>query len=166
MPYIGLLVCPNDVKSTGMPQLTYVVNCGLYDDLSTIPNNPLVMTTPGVFRDYSSGTTGALSMSGIQSPAQTILLSGRVYDVHYPVLYPEKYWNTSTPTVANVGFLWPGPNVPPTLIGQSLNDLSGNLALPSPLPAIHPGVVIVTFCDGHVAEIVEDTLCNLYIGAP
>ncbi len=163
-PYIDLLVCPNDVTSTGMPQLTYVVNCGLYNDPT---NAPLVMSSQGVFLDNSGGSAGAISLTDIKSPAQTILLSERVYDVHYPVLYPEKYWNTLTPTVANVGFLWPDPNVAAisgTLIGQNL--MSVGVILPAPLPAIHPGVVIVTFCDGHVAEIVEDTPCNLYIGAP
>ena len=151
-PYIGLLVCPNDVKSTGTPQLTYVVNCGLYID----PSNPGNMVTLGVFRDYHLGSTGAISLSDIGSPSQTVMLSEKL---------PARRWDTSPVLPTDVGFLWPDTSVTGTLIGLGPPATSPT-PLPPPLPAIHPGVVIVTFCDGHVAEIVEDTQCNLYIGAP
>ncbi|MCD4726198.1 MAG: DUF1559 domain-containing protein [Pirellulales bacterium] len=158
---IKLLVCPNDVQSTGNARLTYVVNCGLYDDPT---NNPLVMTRPGVFLNNAGGSANAISLSDIKSPSQTVMLSEKL---------PARLWNTPTPmptydaTMPNscVGFLWPDTSLTGQPIEFTLIGL-GPATLPAPLPAIHPGVVIVTFCDGHVAEIVEDTPCNLYIGAP
>ena len=166
-PYIGLLVCPNDVKSTGTPQLTYIVNCGLYDNpADAYPDDVADMSVPGVFRHYGGGSSIAISLSDVKSPSQTIMLSEK--------LAPPKLWSTPAPTyVINipldgscVGFLWPDTSLTGQPIEFTLIGLGPPATLPPPLPAIHPGVVIVTFCDGHVAEIVEDTPCKLYIGAP
>lgn len=155
-PYIKQLVCPSDVTSTDTPQLSYVVNCGLYND----PTAPLVMVAPGVFRDYSGGSSGAISLSDIESPSQTVMLSEKL---------PARLWSSPSLLPTYAGFLWPDttrPAVHGTFIGKDLESMSGGDKLYAPLPAIHPGVVIVTFCDGHVAEIAEDAPCRLYIGIP
>ncbi|MBU4273288.1 MAG: DUF1559 domain-containing protein [Planctomycetes bacterium] len=155
-PYIGLLVCPNDVQSTGDARLTYVINCGLYNDPTTFPLITISNPGQGIFRNYANVPPDArISLSDIRSPSQTVMLSEKL---------PARPWNTQPMLPTDVGFLWPDTNatgiIQSTLIGFETT------VLPAPLPAIHPGVVIVTFCDGHVAEIVEDTPCNLYIGAP
>ena len=35
-----------------------------------------------------------------------------------------------------------------------------------PLPHLHPGIVIMTFCDGHVESVSDDTLCSVYMATP
>lgn len=182
-PYIEQLVCPADIQSTDLPQLTYVVNCGLYnnpDEVSLAGTVNVVSpdaiadrsSALGVFNDYQLGSSGAISLSDIKSPSQTIMFSERSS--------PPKFWSAPAPAntppfddptflvTANmscVGFLWPDTS----LTGQSIEFTSigaGTATLPSPLSPIHPGVVVVSFCDGHQAEIASDTQCNLYIGVP
>ncbi len=163
--YIKQLVCPDDVTMTDVPQLTYIVNCGVYGD----PATPGTMTAQGVFRNYSGGSNGAISMSDIQSPTQTVMLSESL------PLVPPRRWDTRPnpwPLRADVcrlplAFLseYAHPELSGTLIGKSLVSTDGSVTLHAPLPAIHPGVVIVTFCDGHVAEIAEDTACTVYHAA-
>ena len=172
-PYIGQLVCPDDNPLGDVPQLTYVVNCGLYRTPTavypTVATPAADMVIAGVFRDYSGGSTGSISLSDIKSPTQTIMLSEKAT--------PQKIWSTTGPTFLVtpdfcVGFLWPETNNPAnlsvhaTFIGKESIGMEGDPTLYPPLPAIHPGVVIVTFCDGHQQEISEDTQCNLFRAVP
>ncbi|NLF08375.1 MAG: DUF1559 domain-containing protein [Pirellulaceae bacterium] len=168
MPHIEQLVCPDEAQFPETPQLSYVVNCGLYKVPANVhPTDPAAMSAPGVFRAGSSQT---FSLSDIKSPTQTIMLSEK----HTPT----KVWSTETPTFcvdvigSCVGFLWPDTTDPsnlsvyPTVIGQAMVSTDGGPTLYPPLPAVHPGVVIVTFCDGHQKEISEDAPCHLYRATP
>ncbi|MBN1393399.1 MAG: DUF1559 domain-containing protein [Pirellulales bacterium] len=181
-PYIDFLVCPADVTATGLPQLSYVVNCGLYTDMSSYayPNYLFIRSEPGVFRNYGGGSTGAISMSDVDSHSQTVLLSERLDPARRWCMYRDPtnpntpmptYEPTALPTQVNVGFLWPdststiSPELSATLIGKDLARSGGGTPLAAPLPAIHPGVVVVAFCDGHVEEISEEAPCSLYRGS-
>jgi prepilin-type processing-associated H-X9-DG protein len=178
------------------PLLTYVVNIGLYDANTSVNNPPKTgcvgaIATKGVFRDYFSYATGAvmptepmISLSDVKSPARTVMLSERVnfYDNFV------RQWNltgltsaaTTTDTTSQgatgypnalqrFGFSWPDPtvsalqmtavNVP--FMAQSTPGSSGPILLPP-----HPGVVIITFCDGHVDSVSDDALCSVYVGSP
>ena len=67
------------------------------------------------------------------------------------------------------GFTWPNAQQPPIQPPPSVPaDLTifQSMTVDIPLPRIHPGIVVMTFCDGHTDSVPEDTLCSAYLAAP
>ena len=110
---IQRLVCPDDDNAAANAHLSYVANCGLYNICppgSCVHCSPTPPPTRGVFRDYSTGSNGAISFSDVKSPTQTVMISENTFLSH-------RTWNVPVPpattvTIANVGFLWPDTTVP------------------------------------------------------
>jgi prepilin-type processing-associated H-X9-DG protein len=160
---IAGFVCPEDLGSATDARLTYVVSVGLY----SVPAAPWpTITTAGVFQDYSGGAGNAITLSDIRAPGRTVMLSEK--------LDPTRYWShlwISADGPQYFGFGWPDPTAVPTLAASMVGSLAGTLPAPLLAPVanagpLHAGVVVVTFCDGHVEKVPEDTLCREYSGAP
>jgi prepilin-type N-terminal cleavage/methylation domain-containing protein len=133
-------------SSTLKPRIAQLV-CP--DDLPTIQSAlTYVVNTgtnnTGIFLDYS-GTTAPISLSNVKSPSQTVMLSEKI----------DAARDYSAYTVS-MGFTWPLATDTTTTIGAA-----------TVLPAIHRGIVIVTFCDGHVdSSLADNALCKDYSGVP
>ena len=139
-PRIPQLVCPDDLP-TVTPALTYVVN------ITSVTGPPV---RGPLFGDYSAGASSALSLSSVTSPSQTVMISEK----------PGQNLNYSTYN-ASMGFTWP---TPPSPIPPASPDTTPAVA--TPLPPIHRGIVLVTFCDGHVDSLADDEKCWKYSGLP
>ena len=100
--------------------------------------------------------------------------------------------DTSTTTTTNIfqwfGFTWPNCQQPPLVPQPTPADLAvmvGTSTTPGtqigvqqyplsspaastycPLPRLHPGVVLMTFCDGHVDAVADDAQCSAYLATP
>jgi prepilin-type N-terminal cleavage/methylation domain-containing protein len=131
----------------------------------------------GVFRDYSGGPTSALALSSIGSPTRTMMLSEKFWwpvpgtFAALPLFNPNRQWTDNS--AMRLGFTW--PNYPPLPLPVVQPDSTQDLATMSigvpyvdptsqvsywpPLPIIHAGVIIITFCDGHTETMPETTLC-------
>ena len=158
--HIDQLVCPDDADASVVYPLTYVLNLGLYGTAPT-PSD-LGLTSPGVFRDYSGGTNNAISLPNVKSTSQTIMFSEKSSSA-IP-LNPGRQWTddpvnlglTPAQMQAQLGFSWPDPSIP----------AFANITVSNSLRPIHPGIVIVTFCDGHTESLSDDTLCSDYLAVP
>jgi len=136
------LICPDDPKAAPQPgtaPLSYVVNCGLPGDADTAAegvfhNHNADLKPVYVSKDYVESHDGA---------AYTLLTSENLQ---------AGYW--SDVEEANVGMVWfrePGPtsNVNQGRdVGPRPQDVQ--YARPS---SYHPGVAIVSYCDGHAATL-------------
>lgn len=182
-PHISVFVCPSDYENNSVCPLTYAVNLGLYNDLpnSTFNQNGFTGTLaiPGLFRDYSAGPTEKVLLSSVKSPSHTVMLSEKHYlntNASLPPL-PQRQWTDNT--AANLGFAWPNyppqpvpapqPTPPTTILSQAMigvETLVAGVKYWPPLSSIHPGIVIVTFCDGHTESISNDAQCTVYAGLP
>ena len=135
-PYIKQLVCPN-MPSSNTPALTYVVNVGDPD------------TETGLFRDLgSSSVVRPITLDDVKSTSQQPMIS----ELAEPT---DRQWDVTDPPdvvlATQFGFPWP----------ESLAD-ANNLPVTNMLPSIHPGIVIITFCDGRVESVADDALCSIY----
>ena len=142
------------------------------------------------YYSYNPPTDTVISLSDVKTPARTVMLSEKINNWD-STLTRTRVWNkqlvngagnqTMTPPQyplsriirTNVweyfGFSWPDPN--PSLPNANLlAPITVNVplsALPlyntrSNITTPHPGVVIITFADGHVDSISDDTLCSVY----
>jgi len=184
---IGQFVCPDDNDDSVMCALSYVGNLGLYNDSvnSTFQQNGEtgIVAIPGIFRNYSVSTAGMLSMSSVKSASQTVMLSEKRItltsekDDFVPAMpIPGRQWTDTD--FRKVGFSW--PNFPPlpapapqpdstTVLKGATIGLSQTLATVkywAPLPPIHTGIVLVTFCDGHTETISDDVEAQVYRAIP
>ncbi|MCE5268758.1 MAG: DUF1559 domain-containing protein [Planctomycetaceae bacterium] len=155
-------------------------------DTVAVPLQPVAGGSPGalgVFRDYSIGATNALTLSDVKSQSQTVMLSERVFALSATT---PRRWDERPPAVpaatlySRFGFSWPNyqPLPPPveqprpadlpvlqnTFVG--IPYVLGSVTYWPPLPTIHAGVVVVTFCDGHVDRVNEDAACSAYQALP
>ena len=175
------VVCP-DYNGTAPAALSYVVNTG--DEYAGGDN---FNSTNGVFRDLVPTMVGAgpnpttpqpISTTNITSPSMRPMLSERQTTLYGST---DRQWNglarpTGAPpyyldihlqgtgrqlTPGELGFAWNG-----TLIGPTTTLVSwipGPPLIPPILPSIHPGLVIVTFCDGHTESLSDNTaIYNVY----
>lgn len=145
------LICPDDPNAAPQPgtaPLSYVVNCGLPGDADTaadgVFHNHNVDGKPVyVSRDYIEAHDGA---------AYTLLTSENLQ---------AGYWTDVEE--ADVGMVWfrePGPCSPINACrdaGPRPQDIQ--YARPS---SYHPGVVIVSYCDGHVATLSQQIVYGIY----
>jgi prepilin-type processing-associated H-X9-DG protein len=135
--------------------------------------NAVTGTPPGLFRDcyYGPSTTptnqplasSIVRLSDIRAPARTVMLSENEYPSRDWSLCPsDSQLASSNLTAANVGFLfWPPTS---TLLSQGLGATTFTVGTTN--VSIHPGIVNVTFCDGHVESLSDDTLCGTYSAVP
>jgi prepilin-type N-terminal cleavage/methylation domain-containing protein/prepilin-type processing-associated H-X9-DG protein len=174
---INQLVCPDDSTVVDYA-LTYVVNIG-----DTRP--PLTVSTEhGLFRETVTSTAPiptpkakTISLTRVKSPSRRPMISERILRIGAAAgTAADRQWTAMTPiadesvtaqdiymndlnvatpplTPAELGFWWPGTS----------GEVVGNNAV---LPPIHPGIVIVTFCDGHVESLSRDTDCEVYDWQP
>jgi prepilin-type N-terminal cleavage/methylation domain-containing protein len=131
-------------SSTSKPRIAQLI-CP--DDLPTVQSAlTYVVNSPGIFLDYS-GALAPISLSNVKSPSRTVMLSEKI---DLPPATPKDYSTYS----ASMGFTW--PTTAGTTIGAA-----------TVLPPIHRGIVIVTFCDGHVdSSLADNALCSDYSGVP
>lgn len=166
---IAQLVCPDDpAASTGTPiaALSYVVCVGLYNDQTKVGT----ITTPGPFRNYTGGSPdpfGSLSDAG--SPSRTLLLAEVVTNNSTPV----RSWDgLSLAAAQSTAYSWPDPTTTtPIDLSTALvaSNISGGATAPlfpqvvGQSGLLHPGVVLITFCDGHVDAVPVITKCSDYL---
>jgi prepilin-type processing-associated H-X9-DG protein len=144
----------------------------------------------------STGSPSAprqVTLSSIKSPSTRPLLSECTYafdtasassTVALRQWNLEVFYDPTTPPSVSVMNLTTAANAPG--VSQSLSQRYGfvwpdattaaanNIAVMAPfLPAltlpqttIHPGIVIITFCDGHVESVADNALCSVYDCSP
>jgi prepilin-type N-terminal cleavage/methylation domain-containing protein len=149
----------------------------------------------GVFRNYYNlpgvPADALLSFSDVRSHSQTVMLSEKVF-----VAADARHWDETAPTSLaplqarlwaqnRFGFSWPNSQPLATPVEQPLPaDITPRTTAPlvntpvgtpyqfnniqywPPLPSLHPGIVIITFCDGHTESVADDALCSVYLAIP
>jgi prepilin-type N-terminal cleavage/methylation domain-containing protein/prepilin-type processing-associated H-X9-DG protein len=151
-------------------------------DPSTNPAQPYVQVQ-GVFRDYFSHNQGSMtplvpmiSLSDVKSTSRTMLLADKQnfqVTLRQWDYYSCSGQNNNLTNTANAwqcfGFTWPNydplPAPAPRPTAADLTTLQATL-VGQPLLTIHPNVVVMTFCDGHVDAVAGDALCSLYQATP
>ncbi len=140
---LPFLICPSNpaAANSAAPVLAYVANCGLPGDNDT--------AAEGVLHNHAGdGTPISVGLDDISSHdgcANTLLLSENLQ---------AGYWNDTTE--ANLGMVWfrePGPSSginQDKEVGPRPQDI--RYARPS---SRHPGIVVVSFCDGSVRMLNE-----------
>ncbi len=153
-----------------------------------LPPNPTA-TPPspgglGIFRNYTGTTPDPqVSLSDVRSPSNTVMLSEKPF-----VRMPARQW--TDPGGSPYGhFYFSWPNYPPlalpveqpdssyitptnsaplpnTVIARPFIVTAANIEYWPPLASVHPGITIVTFCDGHVQAVPNDTPCSTYSAVP
>jgi prepilin-type N-terminal cleavage/methylation domain-containing protein len=127
-------------------------------DISSASQRPMISECNYVIdasRTTISGATvasrnwGNRNASGSSSPT--------LIDSNYYFTQSELYdGSTLFLSAAQLGFLWP------TTTSSATYPATAKVGGAGVLPPIHPGIVIVTFCDGSVRQLSEDTLCSAY----
>jgi prepilin-type N-terminal cleavage/methylation domain-containing protein len=181
-PKINIFVCPNDNDISVDCPLSYVVNLGLYN---ANPNNTFhqngqtgSVIIPGLFRDCSNNINNKISLSSISSPSTTVILGEKIITM---VSQPGDYIPATPPIgrqwidtdYLKLGFSWPNyPAINPkpepedvlrfAQIGQHFLIPPASVKYWAPLPSTHPGIVIITFADGHTDIVSNDVSCEVY----
>ena len=163
---INEFVCPDDKGNTAACPLSYVVNIGVYnqDPLSPPPmavgqlgGMLLPPPSPYLFQDYSLGTSTAISLSAVKTPARTIMLGEKIvtgsnrdwtYSPSAPLTPPNQILPRFLPLYTNAfGFTWPySPTVsgwPGGLSQATLTNLQ-NVTIGTTMP----GAAAVGPCGG------------------
>jgi hypothetical protein len=181
---VNLAVCPDD-NATSPCALSYVVNVGTgwptYDSATEtgVFRNLALMTTT---------TPRPVSTSSVKSAAQRPMLSEAAYPMDLPAARPSDFADIDTYmrrwyVCASIPTAPTAANPIPPFASANLNNSANNVYLtaqrfgfiwtaatrvsapflPStwlPQKTMHPGIVIVTFCDGHTDALAEDALCS------
>ena len=168
---LKLLVCPSDPpmqETSYSTPLAYVVNCGRKDTTSS--SQPADLRCNGVFHSEESGVSTSLAyISQGDGAASTLMLSEHVM--------PESRWarmnnaGQSEPLQEfEVGFVWMRASDIAELDQMSIDSFEADTnALPDdglPRPgnpsARHRGIIVTTFCDGHVIFLAEEVHYRVY----
>jgi len=143
-PHIGQLVCPEERKAG--PDLSYVVNVG-----QTFPAEDEPQTQIGLFRNRCLNVR-QVTLNSIKSTTQRPMLSELPLDM----IAGGRGWNyrseladNTIVTAQRFGFILP----------------NSTEMIKSYLPPLHTGVVIITFCDGHVDAVADDAECSIFDNA-
>ncbi len=144
---------------------------------------PAVIAEAGRFSGLQRRLTSAISLSSVKSATRTLMLAERVFvdpanrhasgrngrtAVHGDTApsYPLTAANVTGfrgRTVPAVSVISPAAERLPTADSAQHPDRRavrlGNDAYCPPLSSPHPGIVIVTFCDGHAESLPDTTLC-------
>jgi prepilin-type N-terminal cleavage/methylation domain-containing protein/prepilin-type processing-associated H-X9-DG protein len=169
--YLQLVVCPSNPPEqigNGTTPLAYVANCGIADGSSTGTGVADGQKT-GVFFNHQSwapavakATTMSLDyISGRDGTSNTLMYSENLQATEY--VPTNNGTNRRAILEADVGMIWDGvTNGSPTAVPASLApgayqeqprdpyNPNTNFARPS---SRHPGVVVVSYCDGHVSTM-------------
>jgi hypothetical protein len=142
-----LLRCPSDPIQGSPPYtgISYVVNCGLPGDEDTVAD--------GVFHNHDVDKPVLVSIKDIaDGAAMTLLLSENVQ--------AGRWTDTAE---ADVGMVWRHAPEPCGGINECLDagDRPSDLRYARP-SSHHPGVVVATFCDGHVQSLDEGIDYRVY----
>lgn len=113
------------------------------DDLPTVTFALTYVVNTAIFLDYS-GATAPISLSNVKSPSRTVMLSEKIN--------PTRDYSTYD---ATMGFTWPATGTVITPFTTTTTPSS-----------IHRGVVLITFCDGHVDALADNANCSEYSGTP
>ena len=171
--YLQVLVCPSNPPAqtgNGAAPLSYVANCGIADGTATTPGGVADGRATGVFLDRqgtASPTDKSRDMtldfiSAKDGTAYTLMYSENLQAGPYvPTL--DGVHRKLTVGEAEVGMIWDGVTdgsptpTPPTLALGAFADRPSDPARP-PIDyarpsSNHPGVVIVSFCDGHCSAL-------------
>jgi prepilin-type N-terminal cleavage/methylation domain-containing protein len=150
---VGQLLCPDDIQIGTITPLSYVVNVG------SSGANP--STQDGVFRDLDAFPLKFLSTSSIPATSRRPMISELSYTIN------NCQWNefsthgdTTKVTGARFGFQFAWASDPGA--AELFSTLFSNMAATPPQPLIHRGIVITTFCDGHVESVAEDAACDTF----
>jgi prepilin-type N-terminal cleavage/methylation domain-containing protein len=165
---INTLVCPNDSQMGVATPLSYVVNAG-YAALG--PATDILANQNGVFRNLTLANATPTTMSSIPSPSQRPMLSECTYPIGVASPAADRQWSdlyngsgTDNVLAYRLGF-----NFVRTGVRLADTELVSAYFLPPPSPqqtAIHRGIVIITFCDGHTDSVSDDATCNTYDYSP
>lgn len=182
---VPVVLCPDDTVSTPA-QVTYVTNLGLYNNSTSAPPalSPGVvrpMAIEGIFRDYFSATSPSttISLADVKSPATTILIAEKQNDTGLVRTWNAVFESGGQTVTSNAwqsyGFTWPNGYTPPVdpapdaanfAVLQNMCVGVPNGSYYPPLPPIHPGIVVMTFCDGHVESVSQDAECKSRLAVP
>ena len=159
--FMRLVICPSNPpmqESEGATPLAYVVNCGKMDDVSS---DPVDSRWNGVFHHWDSGVSTSLDyISQGDGSASTLMLSEHTT--------PGNWTDNGSDIELRVGFVW--------MTGQNLDQMridSFDAQNNEPLPtdgkpylgnpsARHRGIIVSTFCDGHVIFLSEEVNYRVY----
>ena len=170
-PRLGQYLCPSDQRGGDLPELSYVVNCGLPDLYPSGVTGIADSTSFGVFQDLNCKGQAAGRLANIpDGAAETLLLSENLQATQVvfrpqgkPPLIPEI-------SEADVGMVW-WPRQTIGAVAPSRVKINGRVELaPSSytLPpeanriwyarasSNHPGGVVATFADAHVEFLSQD----------
>ena len=158
--FMRLVICPSNPpmqESEGATPLAYVVNCGRRDQSS----DPVDFRCNGVFHNEGSGVSTSLDyISQGDGTASTLMLSEHT---------TEGNWTDKDPDIElRVGFVW--------TTGQDLDQMridsfepadnssppTDGLPRPGNPSARHRGIIVSTFCDGHVIFLSEEVNYRVY----
>ena len=187
---LPLMVCPStDVLPAG---LNYVVNCGSSDTTpafivnnSNLPYQSVNEVSAGVILDYYNvPAMPRMTSSNIKDGAsQTLMLSENLQTGNWMGGNPAattgignpstNLWDKSV-TLNLVGMFWTA--TPPIATATNTSPLGINVdranTFSAPKNAMdfsharpcsnHPGVVVVTYCDGHQATLADDIPYQVY----
>ena len=155
-PRLAQVICPNGSPGVVSPDtpLSYVVNVGY-----ALPTADTAAAAIGLFRTLYTGTatvaTNSINLSSIKSPARRPMISERNNTITVSSTSDAlRSWSNTTVADVNptrLGFIWP------IATGTPLNSTTVDV-----LPAIHQGIVIVTFCDGHTESLADNTDCSTF----
>ncbi len=164
--FVRLLICPSDPpmqESEGATPLAYVVNCGRKDQSS----HPVDFRCNGVFHRGDSGVSTSLDyISQGDGSASTLMLSEHTT----PGKWTDKELVIdSVPIELRLGFTWMAAQDKAQLDQMRIDSFEENDPLPTdglPRPgnpsARHRGIIVSTFCDGHVIFLSEEVHYRVY----
>ena len=165
---LAQVVCPNGSPGAVSPDtpLSYVVNAYAYSTTTSA-----MAAEISVFRDLfatspnPTAPTNAINLSNVKSPSRRPMISERNYilDSSNSATSANRSWSETGNTVTSLrfGFVWPGSTTAQYPLNGTATVASCKFA-DGYLPAIHQGVVIVTFFDVHVESLTDNTDCSTF----
>ena len=166
---VAELICPDDARTETWP-LSYVVNVGQLFPSTVVQLG--ITNRDGIFRNLIPGagtgvtapaTDPMVALSDIGSPSRRPMISELAV---LPSATHPRQWSSQTPTLTTAGLkvatTQDGKTVPLTDTELGFKWEIPGVLVSTDLPPIHPGVVIVAFCDGSVQQLSEDTDCGVY----
>ena len=144
----------NNGWSTGSGTAAYVVKFVCPDDAPMVTGGTVAALDYVTNANVFSPSATPLSMSLIKTAKRTVMLGEHLQ------IFPTGPWTSTTQgTPSNPGpimFGWPTPSPATGFIATS----------PTILSSSHPGILVMTFFDGHTEAVTDDTPVNTYFPGP
>jgi prepilin-type N-terminal cleavage/methylation domain-containing protein/prepilin-type processing-associated H-X9-DG protein len=170
---IDQLVCPSNKQAAVAGGLSYVVNLGVYQ--MTVGNNSQPDYSVRMFRDRTRPSNAFpnpepdLAFVAMKTTSRSVMLSEKLNAGPWNTVPSKSTPNYgANPDLSAVAFEWPNMYADyPTnsvattcTLGMPYAGETNNFNPPIKLlSSNHPGVVIVTFCDGHTETMPIETRC-------